>query len=101
MKYAILAIALATAACTDFDPGQVPAEEVTDTEQALAIHETEKGIAGTFGDTTFKSEMATEKVLEITLRVNGMMITALVDYETGVNEYDGYAADTGENTQMT
>jgi hypothetical protein len=99
-KHVLLGFALLTSACTDFDPGQAPAEEAA-TDQALAINETETGVAGSFGDMTFTSEMATDKVLEITIKVNGMMITALVDYTSGVLETDGYAADTGENTQMT
>jgi hypothetical protein len=99
-KYAIVALPLALAACTDFDPGKAPLEDQT-TDQALSIHETDNGIAGTFGDVTFTSEMASDSVLDINLELDGMVITALVDFKTGVMEYDGYAADTGEDTQMT
>src|ERR1043165_6208939 len=93
-KYAILALALA--ACTDS-----PTPTGAQTDEALAIHETDKGIAGTFGDTSFTSEMASDHVLDITIKMNSMVVTALVDFQTGVMEYDGYAADTGEDTQMT
>lgn len=95
-----LLLALALVGCTDFDPGKAPTDDSTSNE-ALAIHETPTGIAGTFGETTFTSDMANDQVLDMTIKVNGMMITATVDFATGVIETDGYTADTGANTQMT
>jgi hypothetical protein len=97
-----LFLVLALAACTDFDPGKAPTMDgTTSTTEALDIQKTPTGITGTFGDATFTSELVSDQVLDITLHVNGMVITATVDFATGVLETDGYTAATGENTQMT
>jgi hypothetical protein len=92
-------IAVAFIGCTTTEP--TTNEPATNESSELVITDTANGIAGSFGETTFTSEMVSEHILEITLQVNGMMITALVDYSSGVMEFDGYARDTGENTQMT
>src|SRR3954470_18904207 len=93
----LLAIAL-TAACTTEEG---PAKSDTATTESLIVNNTDKGISGTFGDTTFTSEMTSTDVLDITIHVNGMVVTPTVDFKSGLIETDGYAADTGENTQMT
>src|SRR3569623_2742892 len=89
-------LALAVAACTesaDTKLGTTPDDRV--------FIGTDKGGTGSFGDTTFKSEMATDDVLDIQVHINGMVMTSLVDFKTGVIEYDGYTEASGENTQMT
>src|SRR5512143_3000371 len=96
-----LFLALALVGCTDFDPGKAPPTDDTTSSAALDIQPTDTGIAGTFGDTTFTSDMVSDHVLDITIHMNGMVITADVDFLAGVIETDGYTADTGENTQMT
>ena len=97
MTNAKLLLALALAACTESAETQKPAAPAED----LLVTPTEKGVTGSLGATTFTSEMATDDVLDIQVNVNGMVLTALVDFKTGVIEYDGYTASSGENTQMT
>jgi hypothetical protein len=90
-----LVVALALAACAES-----PATQKTDADK-LVIQGDDKSISGSYGDTTFSGDMATDSVLDMKVTFNGMVITALVDFGTGVIEYDGYTADTGANTQMT
>jgi hypothetical protein len=91
-----LALVFVIGACTTGkDDGTSSASD------GLTISDTANGIAGSFGETKFTSEMVTPDRLEITVQVNGMMITALVDYKTGVMEFDGFSTAGGENTQMT
>lgn len=97
MKNVIL-LALALAACAESPDTQKPEAPAAD---ELVVTATDKGVTGTLGETTFKSEMATDDVLDIQVNVNGMVMTALVDFKSGVIEYDGYTAASGENTQMT
>jgi len=97
MTNAKLLLALALAACTESAETQKPEAAA----EELVVTPTEKGVTGSLGATTFTSEMATEDVLDIQVNVNGMVLTALVDFKTGVIEYDGYTASNGENTQMT
>ena len=102
MKYAnhlgLAFIAAAAMGCATDEPTTI---EPNDTTTALELTETATGVTGTLGQTSFTSKMASESVLEITVKVNGMMLTALVDATSGVMEFDGFALDTGENTQMT
>ena len=95
MNNAKLLLALAVAACTESADTKIAAPD------DLVITGTDKGVTGSFGGTTFKSEMATDDVLDIQVHINGMVMTSLVDFKTGVIEYDGYTEATGENTQMT
>lgn len=97
MTNAKLLLALAVAACTESADTQKPGATPDD----LVITGTDKGVTGSFGATTFKSEMATDDVLDIQVHINGMVMTSLVDFKTGVIEYDGYTEANGENTQMT
>jgi hypothetical protein len=97
MNNAKLLLALALAACTETADTQKPEA----TSEELVVTQTEKGVSGSFGTTTFKSEMATDDVLDMQVHINGMVMTALVNFKTGVIEYDGYTEATGENTQMT
>lgn len=90
-----IVVALVLAACADSPQTQKPDADM------LEIAGTDKGITGSYGATTFSSEMASDNVLDMKVTFNGMVITALVDFQAGVIEYDGYAADTGANTQMT
>lgn len=92
-----LGLIAALIGCTSSEP--TTNEPATSSE--LEIHDTANGIAGSLGETVFTSGMVTSDVLEITVKVNGMMITALVDFKTGVMEFDGFALETGESTQMT
>jgi len=96
MNNAKLLLALAVAACTESADTKLGT-----TPDDLVINGTDKGVTGSFGDTTFKSEMATDDVLDIQVHINGMVMTSLVDFKTGVIEYDGYTEASGENTQMT
>lgn len=97
MNNAKLLLALALAACTESADTQKPPGAT----EELVITTTDKGVTGSLGETTFKSEMATADVLDIEVHINGMVMTAMVDFKTGVIENDGYTAATGENTQMT
>jgi hypothetical protein len=90
-----IAVALVLAACADSPQTQKP-----DVEE-LVMTGTDTSVTGSYGATTFSAEMATSDVLDMKVTVNGMVITALVDFKSGVIEYDGYTAATGDSTQMT
>ncbi len=51
------------------------------------------------GRVDFTSRFVDTNVLEIVLDMNGMVITSLVDFDTGVIEHDGFA-ENGEDTQI-
>lgn len=75
---------------------------------ALTIEATDDGVRGSFVDDSerdlgrvdFTSRYVDRGVLEIVLEFHGMMITQLLDLESGVMELDGFAADNAEDTQM-
>lgn len=73
---------------------------------ALDIRDTETGIAGSYessedlGRVDFTSEFVDTNVLDIGLELHGLSITALVDYDSGVIEYDGFTTSTGAATQI-
>jgi hypothetical protein len=92
-----IAVALVLAACAE-SPQQPSRSPDAD---ELIITGTDTGITGSYGTTTFSSELPSPTVLDMKVTVNGMVITALVDFNSGVIEYDGYTAATGDTTQMT
>lgn len=71
---------------------------------SLTMDEAPDGVSGLYeaadGDLQFTSQFVEEHVLDIVIEMNGMMVTALLDFESGVIEYDGYGVDTGDDTQM-
>jgi hypothetical protein len=72
---------------------------------SLTFEDAETVATGTFVSTegvevSFSSQLVDTHVLDIVIEMNGMLITALVDVEHGVIEYDGFAADNGEDTQI-
>lgn len=93
-----LALLIAAAGCTTTTTDD-PAAGATDTR--LVISETATGIEGSLGDTTFTSMQVDEQTLDITVKINAMVLTATADLKAGVLELDGYSAATGEDTQMT
>ncbi len=52
------------------------------------------------GRVDFNSRFVDTNVLDIELRFHGMSITAVVDFDSGVIEHDGFASDNGASTQM-
>jgi hypothetical protein len=48
----------------------------------------------------FVSRFVDTNILEIVIDFNGMTISSLVDFDSGVIEYDGFTAETGEDTQI-
>ncbi len=68
-------------------------------QQDTALSEGSLRVAGT--RVFFRSAQVEEHVFDITVRFNGLTITALVDQARGVMEYDGYASENGVDTQMT
>jgi hypothetical protein len=71
----------------------------------LTIEE-EPGIArGSFVDEAgrqvdFTSRFVDTNVVEIVVELNAMTITSMVDFDSGVIEYDGFSSDTGDDTQI-
>jgi len=90
-----LALPIVLVACTSEE--EVGSKSV----DSLVITDTAKGVVGSFGETSFSSEMPDADHLSITVQTNGMMITAELDLKTGVLDYDGFSLANGENTQMT
>jgi hypothetical protein len=77
----------------------------TGTSSAGLTLEEEAGLArGTYvgadGAVSFTSQFVDTNVLEILVDLDGMTISSLVDFDTGVIEYDGYTTATGETTQL-
>jgi hypothetical protein len=77
----------------------------SESANGLSMQEVENGVVGTYFterfEISFSSKMVEPSVADIVLRFNEMTITALVDLEKGLMEYDGYASDNGEDTQLT
>jgi hypothetical protein len=74
------------------------------TAAGLTIEE-EAGLArGTFidenGEVSFTSRFVDTNVLEIVVDFNGLEITSITDWDSGVIEHDGFSVDTAESTQM-
>ena len=77
----------------------------SESANGLSMQQVENGVVGTYFterfEISFSSKMVEPSVADIVLRFNEMTITALVDLEKGLMEYDGYASDNGEDTQLT
>lgn len=58
------------------------------------------GSDAALGAVGFESRFVDTNVLEIVIDMNGMLVTALVDFDSGIMEYDGFALENGEDTQM-
>lgn len=94
------AVALVVAGCAGGDTGSVAA--------GLTFEETQGAVTGSYVDTSeaelgqvdFRGRFVDTNVLEIVLELHGLTITSLVDFDHGVIEYDGFATDTGEDTQI-
>lgn len=90
--------------CTTQVSDPTPAPETDSVESALHIQKVDNGIVGTFSQdqlrVDFSSKMVEPSVFDIVVTLNGMTITALVDQNKGLMEYDGFASDNGEDTQM-
>ena len=71
----------------------------------LSIKDMSDGVTGSYvvADETvwLSSRWLSDTTLDIQVEVHGMMLTALVDMEQVIVEYDGYASDNGQDTQIT
>lgn len=56
--------------------------------------------AADLGRVDFTSRFVDTNVLDIEMRFHGLTVTSLVDFGTGVIEYDGFATTSGANTQI-
>ena len=82
-------------------------EGTSSTNNGLTLEESSGRASGSFidhspadlGRVDFTSHMVDTNVLEVVLRFHGMVVSELVDFDRGVIEFDGYAAD-GSDTQM-
>ncbi|MDQ3035465.1 MAG: hypothetical protein M3Y87_23875 [Myxococcota bacterium] len=99
--FAMMMAALAMVGCAGSGTG-------TGTSGALTIDESTGEASGSFideseadlGRVDFTSRFVDTNVLEIVLELHGLTISSLVDFDSGVIEYDGFATENGEDTQI-
>ena len=92
MKRVFLAAIVLAAACGDNDT------VAPDPTEGLVLDEQDGRVSGTFAapdgaTVTFTSEEIGDEIIDITVRVNGMILTALHSYKDGVTELDGFTGD--------
>ena len=101
----VLACAALTACEAVIDePGIDPVTDVAETDE-LALSSSSGGSpVGTFKRGAAKAEFSSREVepnvFEVTVKLNGMTLRALLDVENGVSALDGFASDTGADTQL-
>ncbi|MDQ3035466.1 MAG: hypothetical protein M3Y87_23880 [Myxococcota bacterium] len=97
----MMSVALAMVGCAGSGTG-------TGTSGALTVEESAGEASGSFVDDSeadlgrvdFTSRFVDTNVLEIVLDFHGLTVSSLVDFDNGVVEYDGFASDNGEDTQI-
>jgi hypothetical protein len=90
----VLAIISILAACAASD--DTPATRLVVDDQGDVVT---GSFDSTLGPITFRGERS-GGVYDLTIELDGLVINTIADTKTGVIENDGYAADTGANTQM-
>ncbi len=88
--------------------GCAGADTGTATTGTLTLDESLGEVSGSYVDESeadlgrvdFTGRFVDTNVLEIVLDMHGMTITSLVDFDSGVIEYDGFTTETGEDTQI-
>ncbi|HEX8825105.1 MAG TPA: hypothetical protein VF794_34625 [Archangium sp.] len=83
----------------------VPAQEAARAADGLELTSEAGVVSGRFaagqdGEARFSSRQVEEGVFRIEVRLNGMTLTGLVDAVNGVSSLDGFAEETGQETQM-
>jgi hypothetical protein len=82
-----------------------PANEVAQAAEGLELTSEASGVSGRLVDaqgtqTRFSSRLVEQGVYRIEVRLNGLTLTGLVDADNGVSSLDGFAEETGGDTQM-
>lgn len=99
--YRIAALALALAGCaTESETANTLAVDAN----ALRIEQSDTLAVGVYDDGSIAVQFRAEQVadsLDIELVFNEMVVTATVDFTTGVIEHDGFALADGSETQIT
>lgn len=101
-KRALVLLGIVAAGCagqgssTSSSAGELVVHEEQGSAQGYFIDHSEADL----GRIDFTSRFVDTNVLDIELRFHGLTVTSLVDFDTGVIEYDGFATDTGADTQI-
>ncbi len=82
-----------------------PANEAVQAAEGLELTSEASGVSGRLVDaqgtqTRFSSRLVEQGVYRIEVRLNGLSLTGLVDADNGVSSLDGFAEETGGDTQM-
>ena len=82
-----------------------PANEAAQAADGLELTSEASGVSGRLVDaqgtpTHFSSRLVEQGVYRIEVRLNGLTLTGLVDADNGVSSLDGFAEETGGDTQM-
>lgn len=82
-----------------------PANEAAQAAEGLELTSEASGVSGRLVDaqgtpTHFSSRLVEQGVYRIEVRLNGLTLTGLVDADNGVSSLDGFAEETGGDTQM-
>jgi hypothetical protein len=105
----VAAVAVALAACGEQQVGSPPEQEALAAEAAasgqLELSAGEEGrLQGTYSAgperLTFSSRQVEAGVLEVRVELQGMTLYGLLDPASGVSSLDGFASDSGGDTQM-
>ncbi|WP_309891613.1 hypothetical protein [Archangium sp.] len=82
-----------------------PANEAVQAAEGLELTSEANAVSGRLVDaqgtqTRFSSRRVEQGVYRIEVRLNGLTLTGLVDADNGVSSLDGFAEETGGDTQM-
>ncbi len=80
--------------------GNAPATEASGGTEALVLESAPGQLSGHFIGTTLSSREVEPSVYRIEVRLQGMTLSGLLDMANGVSTLDGFAEETGADTQM-
>jgi hypothetical protein len=86
--------------CSGSDSGSAGAGLTIDEETGAARGTFVDVSEADLGQVDFVSRFVDTNVLEIVVDFHGLTISSVVDYDSGVIEYDGFTTETGEDTQI-
>jgi len=80
--------------------GNAPATDASGSAEELVLESAPGQLSGRFNATTLSSREVEPGVYRVEVRLQGMTLTGLMDVANGVSTLDGFAEETGADTQM-
>jgi hypothetical protein len=80
--------------------GNAPATDASNSSEGLVLEQAPGQVNGRFNGTTLSSREVEPGVYRVEVRLQGMTLAGLMDVANGVSTLDGFAEETGADTQM-